>query len=112
SEGDAVWVRDGDAVCVQDDETDGRRMVNGTASLSVHRIWNESWQRNGRLYGPWVQNLPKQTRRSMVNRSRSPIIQHCTAACSTISPIRKCRTSHSRSMAGNEAKLSARSIRW
>ena len=66
SEGDAVWVRDGDPVCVQDDETDQRRMVNGTATLSLHRIWNQNWQRNGRLYGPWVQNLPKETRRTLL----------------------------------------------
>src|SRR5262249_35177128 len=38
-EGDEVWVRDGDPVGVQDDETDERRMVNGTATLSLHRIW-------------------------------------------------------------------------
>jgi hypothetical protein len=65
-EGDAVWVRDGEPVSVQDDETDERRMVNGTATLSLHRIWNETWQRNGRLYGPWVQNLPKETRRTLL----------------------------------------------
>jgi hypothetical protein len=65
-EGDAVWVRDGEPVSVQDDETDERRMVNGTATLSLHRIWNQTWQRNGRLYGPWVQNLPKETRRTLL----------------------------------------------
>jgi hypothetical protein len=57
SEGDEVWVRDGEPVSVQDDETDQRRMVNGTATLSLRRIWNQNWQRNGRLYGCWVQNL-------------------------------------------------------
>ena len=66
SEGDEVWVRDGDPVCVQDDETDQRRMVNGTATLSLHRIWNQNWQRNGRLYGCWVQNLPKENRRTLL----------------------------------------------
>jgi hypothetical protein len=65
-EGDAVWVRDGDPVWAQDDETDDRRMVNGTATLSLHRIWNQNWQRNGRLYGCWVQNLPKETRRTLL----------------------------------------------
>ena len=34
-DGDPVWVRDGDLDCVQDDETDERRMVNGTATLSL-----------------------------------------------------------------------------
>jgi hypothetical protein len=57
SEGDAVWVRDEDG----DD-----RMVNGTATLSLHRVWNENWQRNGRLYGCWVQNLPKENRRTLL----------------------------------------------
>jgi hypothetical protein len=65
-EGDAVWVRDGDAVWAQNDETDERRMVNGTATLSLHRIWNQNWQRNGRLYGCWVQNLPKENRRTLL----------------------------------------------
>jgi hypothetical protein len=58
SEGDAVWVRD--------DDGDQQRMVNGTATLSLHRIWNEKWNRGGRLYGPWVQNLPKETRRTLL----------------------------------------------
>jgi hypothetical protein len=66
SEGDEVWVRDGDPVGVQDDEIHGRRMVNGTATLSLHRIWNQNWQRNGRLYGCWVQNLPKENRRTLL----------------------------------------------
>jgi hypothetical protein len=65
-EGDAVWVRDGDPVGLQGDETDERRMVNGTATLSLHRIWNQNWQRNGRLYGCWVQNLPKENRRTLL----------------------------------------------
>jgi hypothetical protein len=58
SEGDAVWVRD--------EDSEQRRMVNGTATLSVHRIWNQNWQRNGRLYGCWVQNLPKENRRTLL----------------------------------------------
>jgi hypothetical protein len=57
SEGDEVWLRD-------DDGAD--RMVNGTATLSLHRIWNENWQRGGRLYGCWPQNLPKETRRALL----------------------------------------------
>jgi hypothetical protein len=58
SEGDAVWVRD--------EDSEERRMVNGTATLSLHRIWNQNWQRNGRLYGCWVQNLPKENRRTLL----------------------------------------------
>src|SRR6516164_8503739 len=63
---DGKLISEGDEVWVQDDETDERRMVNGTATLSLHRIWNQNWQRNGRLYGPWVQNLPKETRRTLL----------------------------------------------
>jgi hypothetical protein len=57
SEGDEVWLRDEDGA---------DRMVNGTATLSLHRVWNENWQRNGRLYGCWVQNLPKENRRTLL----------------------------------------------
>jgi hypothetical protein len=57
SEGDEVWLRDEDGA---------DRMVNGTATLSLHRIWNENWQRGGRLYGCWPQNLPKETRRTLL----------------------------------------------
>jgi hypothetical protein len=66
SEGDEVWVREGDAVWVCDEDSDERRMVNGTATLSLHRIWNGNWNRNGRLYGCWVQNLPKENRRTLL----------------------------------------------
>jgi hypothetical protein len=45
-----------------EDEDSADRMVNGTATLSLHRIWNQNWRRNGRLYGCWVQNLPKKAR--------------------------------------------------
>jgi hypothetical protein len=38
----------------------------GTATLSLHRIWNQNWHRNGRLYGCWVQNLPKENRRTLL----------------------------------------------
>src|SRR5262249_34180819 len=62
SEGDAVWVHDEDGA---------DRMVNGTATLSLHRIWNQSWNRNGRLYGCWVQNLPKETRRTLLLNGES-----------------------------------------
>jgi hypothetical protein len=41
-------------------------MVNGTATLSLHRIWNQNWHRNGRFYGCWVQNLPKENRRTLL----------------------------------------------
>jgi hypothetical protein len=57
AEGGAVWLRDADGA---------DRMVNGTATLSLHRIWNQNWQRNGRLYGCWVQNLPKENRRTLL----------------------------------------------
>jgi hypothetical protein len=67
-EGDQVWIRDEEAddTVIRDDDTDDRRMVNGSATLSLHRIWNGNWCRNGRLYGCWVQNLPKDTRRGLL----------------------------------------------
>src|SRR5262249_27573793 len=66
AEGNEFGVGDGDQVGGKDDEPDERRLVNGTATLSLHRIWNQNWQRNGRLYGCWVQNLPKETRRTLL----------------------------------------------
>jgi hypothetical protein len=62
---DGKLICEGDAVWVQDEDSEERRMVNGTATLSLHRVWNENWQRNGRLYGCWVQNLPKENRRNL-----------------------------------------------
>jgi hypothetical protein len=59
---DGKLIREGDAVWILDEDGDEPRMANGTATLSLHRIWNQNWRRNGRLYGCWVQNLPKQTR--------------------------------------------------
>ena len=63
---DGKLIAEGDAVWVRDEDSEERRMVNGTATLSLHRVWNENWQRNGRLYGCWVQNLPKENRRSLL----------------------------------------------
>src|SRR6516165_5146619 len=63
---DGKFICEGDAVWVQDEDSEERRMVNGTATLSLHRVWNENWQRNGRLYGCWVQNLPKENRRTLL----------------------------------------------
>jgi hypothetical protein len=63
---DGKLICEGDAVWVQDEDSEERRMVNGTATLSLHRIWNQNWQRNGRLYGCWVQNLPKENRRTLL----------------------------------------------
>jgi hypothetical protein len=62
---DGQLISEGDAVCLRDEEG-ADRMVNGTATLSLHRIWNQNWQRNGRLYGCWVQNLPKEARRGLL----------------------------------------------
>jgi len=63
---DGKLIAEGDAVGVRDEDSEVRRMVNGTATLSLHRVWNENWQRNGRLYGCWVQNLPKEKRRTLL----------------------------------------------
>jgi hypothetical protein len=63
---DGKLVAEGDAVWVRDEDSEERRMVNGTATLSLHRVWNENWQRNGRLYGCWLQNLPKENRHTLL----------------------------------------------
>jgi len=68
---DGKLIAQGDAVWVRDEDSEERRMVNGTATLSLHRVWNENWQRNGRLYGCWVQNLPKENRRTLLLNGES-----------------------------------------
>jgi hypothetical protein len=65
-EGDAVWVNEPDTEWWQPP-----RKVWGTATLSLHRIWNENWRRNGRLYGCWIQNLPKRDRHTLVLNKES-----------------------------------------
>jgi len=87
SEGDEVWLRDEDGA---------DRMVNGTATLSLHRIWNQNWQRNGRLYGCWVQNLPKENRRTLLLNGE-PVAEPDY-------PALHCRLS--------DLRLSVPSIRW
>jgi hypothetical protein len=65
---DGKIIREGDPVWVKDSDSDDwePRMIWGTATLSLHRIWNENWRRNGRLYGCWVQNVPKESRRALL----------------------------------------------
>lgn len=63
---DGKIIREGDSVWVKDSDSDDERMIWGTATLSLHRIWNENWRRNGRLYGCWVQNVAKESRPALL----------------------------------------------
>src|SRR5262249_25979833 len=37
----------------------------GAATLTLHRVFNESFQLGGRFYGMWPQNIPKELRRKI-----------------------------------------------
>jgi hypothetical protein len=67
-------VREGDPVWVRDSESGKERMIWGTATTSLHRIWNENWRRNGRLYGCWVQNLEEESRLTLLLNGE-PIVE-------------------------------------
>ena len=52
---------------------DGPAVVN-TARNGLYRVFNGSWEQGGRLYGHWVQNVPK-AHRTAIQMDGSPTVE-------------------------------------
>jgi hypothetical protein len=75
----------------------------GASTLTMFRVFNRTFRMGGRFYGPWIQNIEKELRRTIQingNPTEEPDYKEHHAYLLYTPVNGKCLPSHSSSMAG------------